>query len=115
MLVLIFVPIASISEGGALEIVRSSKICDLVNSVLEATESADVEMLEMLPTKWAIRRDFDIGSKRNPNFLRKSPMPTTTHALWALQAMGLGENTPSFELFQRTITVGGLTFTHRLF
>ena len=88
-------PIASISEGGALEIVRSSKICDLVNSCLRGDGiSGCGKCWKCFHKNGPLGRDFDIGSREIQIFLRKSPMPTTTHALWALQAMGLEEKTP---------------------
>jgi hypothetical protein len=88
-------PIASISEGGALEIVRSSKIRDLVNSCLRGDGiSGCGKCWKCFHKNGPLGRDFDIGSREIQIFLRKSPMPTTTHALWALQIMGLEEKTP---------------------
>lgn len=88
-------PIASISEGGALEIVRSSKIRDLVNSCLRGDGiSGCGKCWKCFHKNGPLGRNFDIGSREIQIFLRKSPMPTTTHALWAIQKMSLEKKTP---------------------
>ena len=39
-------------------------------------------------------RSFDIDSHEISTFLQRRPMPTTTHALWALQTMNYGHKVP---------------------
>ena len=88
-------PIASISEGGALEIVRSSNISSLVNSCLRGDGiSGCGKCWKCFHKNGPLGRSFDITSREIQIFLRKSPMPTTTHVLWALQTMGLEDKTP---------------------
>ena len=88
-------PIASISEGGALEIVKSSAISGLVNSCLRGDGIRGCgKCWKCFHKNGPLGRSFDISSREIQIFLRKSPMPTTTHVLWALQTMGLEEKTP---------------------
>ena len=88
-------PIASISEGGALEIVKSSAISGLVNSCLRGDGIRGCgKCWKCFHKNGPLGRSFDINSREIQIFLRKSPMPTTTHVLWALQTMGLEEETP---------------------
>lgn len=88
-------PIASITEGGALEIVKSSNISSLVNSCLRGDGiSGCGKCWKCFHKNGPLGRDFDIASREIQIFLRKSPMPTATHALWAIQTMGLEDKTP---------------------
>lgn len=82
-------PIASISEAGALSVVKNSSWLEHVNSCMRGDgEQGCGRCWKCFHKNGPLGRPFDIKAHEIQTFLNKRPMPTATHALWALQTMG---------------------------
>jgi hypothetical protein len=82
-------PIASISEAGALMIVKSSPWLEHLNSCMRGDGVKGCgRCWKCFHKNGPLGRPFDLKSQEIQTYLNKRPMPTATHALWALQTMG---------------------------
>ena len=83
-------PLCSVSEAGAMKICASSIYAEFVNSCMRG------DGYEGCGTCWKcfikngpINRPFDFNSVEVQTYLNTRPMPTATHALWAIKEMNL--------------------------
>ena len=97
-------PIASISEAGALMIVKQSSWLEHLNSCMRGDGKQGCgRCWKCFHKNGPLGRPFDINAHEIQTYLKKRPMPTTTHALWALQTMGHEDQVPDLtHLFQRS-------------
>jgi hypothetical protein len=83
-------PIASISEAGALNLVKQTKWVNHLNSCMRGDgEMGCGRCWKCFHKNGPLGRPFDIRAKEIQTYLNRRPMPTCTHALWALQTMNL--------------------------
>ena len=88
-------PIASISEGGAIEIIRRSPISALVNSCLRGDGAKGCgRCWKCFHKNGPLGREYDLYSSEIQLFLQREKIPTTTHVLWAIQYMGIQDKVP---------------------
>lgn len=88
-------PLCSVSEAGAMKICASSIYAEFVNSCMRGSGR------EGCGTCWKcfikngpINRPFDFNSDEVQTYLNRRPMPTATHALWAIKEMNLEHLVP---------------------
>ncbi len=88
-------PIASISEAGALMIVKQTSWLEHLNSCMRGDGvNGCGRCWKCFHKNGPLGRPFDITSSEIQTFLNKRPMPTATHALWALQIMNQENQVP---------------------
>ena len=88
-------PIASISEAGALMIVKQTSWLEHLNSCMRGDGvNGCGRCWKCFHKNGPLGRPFDITSSEIQTFLNKRPMPTATHALWALQMMNQENQVP---------------------
>ena len=93
-------PIASISEGGAIEIIKQSPISALVNSCLRGDGTKGCgRCWKCFHKNGPLGREYQLNSSEIQSFLQRDKIPTTTHVLWAIQYMGIEDKVPLFESF----------------
>tara|TARA_B110000444_G_scaffold230832_1_gene238357 strand:+ start:609 stop:1979 length:1371 start_codon:yes stop_codon:yes gene_type:complete len=86
----LFLPIAGISEAGAIKICQDSEILPYLNSCLRGDGKKGCEgCWKCFLKNGPIGRPFDIQANEIQTFLRRKPLPTATHALWVLQQLNL--------------------------
>ncbi len=88
-------PIASISEAGALMIVKQTPWIEHLNSCMRGDGvNGCGRCWKCFHKNGPLGRPFDITSSEIQTFLHRRPMPTATHALWALQTMNQEKQVP---------------------
>lgn len=88
-------PIASFSEAGALMIIKQSSWLKHLNSCMRGDGMQGCgRCWKCFHKNGPLGRPFDIKAHEIQTFLKKRPMPTAMHALWALQTMGFEEEVP---------------------
>ncbi|MFL2948770.1 MAG: DUF6395 domain-containing protein [Candidatus Poseidoniaceae archaeon] len=91
-------PIASISEAGALMVVKQTPWLPSLNSCMRGDGVTGCgRCWKCFHKNGPLGRSFDVNSKEIQTYLQRRPMPTATHALWALQTMGLEDQVPDLE------------------
>lgn len=91
----LLLPIAGISEAGCLLICEKSGIAPLMNSCLRGDgKNGCGQCWKCFHKNGPLGRDFNIMAREIQTFLNRTPLPTATHALWALKEMNLEEATP---------------------
>lgn len=96
-------PIASISEAGALMVVKGSPWLEHLNSCMRGDGTKGCgRCWKCFHKNGPLGRPFDIKAYEIQTYLNKRPMPTATHALWALQTMGHESEVPDLaHLFEQ--------------
>lgn len=88
-------PIASISEAGALMIVKQTPWLEHLNSCMRGDGvNGCGRCWKCFHKNGPLGRPFDIKSFEIQTFLHRRPMPSATHALWALQTMNQESQVP---------------------
>ena len=88
-------PIAGITEAGALKICKQSPLIDLMNSCLRGDgKSGCGDCWKCFHKNGPLGRSFNIEAREIQTFLNRIPMPTAMHALWAIQTMDLSRKAP---------------------
>ncbi len=91
-------PIASFSEAGAMMICEKEGILPFLNSCLRGNGLEGCgKCWKCFHKNGPFGRPFDIKAQEIQSFLQRRPMPTTTHALWAIQKMNLEHELPDLE------------------
>jgi len=91
----LYFPIAGISEAGAMKICEKASIIEFMNSCLRGNGLQGCgKCWKCFHKNGPLGRDFDFNSKEIQTFINKTPLPTTTHALWALQRMDIADQVP---------------------
>ena len=96
-------PISSISEAGALMVVKASPWLEHLNSCMRGDGVKGCgRCWKCFHKNGPLGRPFDIKAHEIQTYLNKRPMPTATHALWALQTMGHQDELPDMaHLFEK--------------
>ena len=91
----LFLPIAGLSEAGAMKICQDSDILPYLNSCLRGDgEKGCGSCWKCFHKNGPLGRPFDFQAKEIQTFLHRKPLPTATHALWALQQLNLESEVP---------------------
>ncbi len=91
----LLLPIAGISEAGAMEICQKEKVLPYLNSCLRGDGTNGCgDCWKCFLKNGPLGRPFDINGKEIQIFLKRRPLPTATHALWALQHLQLESKVP---------------------
>lgn len=91
-------PIAGISEAGCIRICQKSGISDSMNSCLRGDGKRGCGACwKCFHKNGPLGRPFNIKGREIQTFLHRSPLPTTTHALWALKELNLESETPHLQ------------------
>lgn len=91
----LFLPIAGVSEAAAMKICQDSGILPYLNSCLRGNgEKGCGSCWKCFHKNGPLGRPFDLQAKEIQTFLNRKPIPTTTHALWALQQLNLESEVP---------------------
>lgn len=98
----LLLPVAGISEAGCLMICEKSGISEYMNSCLRGDGvNGCGKCWKCFHKNGPLGREFNIKAREIQTFLNRKPLPTATHALWALKEMNLEEETPHLtELLQ---------------
>ena len=106
-------PIASISEAGALMIVKQTSWLEHLNSCMRGDGvNGCGRCWKCFHKNGPLGRPFDITSFEIQTYLHKRPMPTATHALWALQTMGYEDEAPDLShLFEQDFSWWSKVYT----
>ena len=96
----LFLPIAGISEAGAMKICQDSGILPYLNSCLRGDgEKGCGSCWKCFHKNGPLGRPFDIQAKEIQTFLHRRPLPTATHVLWTLQTLNFGSKVPDLKPF----------------
>jgi hypothetical protein len=88
-------PIAGVSEAGALMICKQSPLIDLLNSCLRGDgKNGCGNCWKCFHKNGPLGRHFDINAREIQTFLNRTPMPTAMHVLWAVNKMNLTNHLP---------------------
>ena len=99
----LFLPIAGLSEAGAMKICQDSDILPYLNSCLRGDgENGCGSCWKCFHKNGPLGRPFDFQAKEIQTFLRRKPLPTAIHALWALQQLNLESEIPELSSLLET-------------
>ncbi len=91
----LLLPIVGVSEAGCLLICEKTGISEFMNSCLRGDGRTGCgKCWKCFHKNGPLGREIDINAREIQTFLDRSPMPTATHALWALKQMNLEHETP---------------------
>jgi hypothetical protein len=91
-------PIAGLSEAGAMKICESEGILPYMNSCLRGNGMEGCgECWKCFHKNGPLGRPYDIEASEIQTFLNRRPLPTATHALWALKQMGHQSQAPDLQ------------------
>ena len=91
----LLLPIAGISEAGCLLICEEIGISEFMNSCLRGDGiSGCGKCWKCFNKNGVLGRDFNIKAREIQTFLNRKPLPTASHALWALKEMNLESEVP---------------------
>ena len=102
----LLLPIGGISEAGCLQICKESGISEFMNSCLRGDGiNGCGKCWKCFHKNGPLGREFNINAREIQTFLNRTPLPTATHALWALKEMNLEEETSHLtELLQTDLS-----------
>jgi len=88
-------PINHITEAGALRICQNSGFVEHINSCLRGNgEDGCAKCWKCFNKNGPIGRSLEVDSAEIQTFLKRIPMPTAQHALWALKTQNLESKVP---------------------
>ena len=94
----LLLPIAGISEAGAMKICQNEEILPFLNSCLRGDGvNGCGKCWKCFHKNGPLGRPFDVKAAEIQAFLQRRPLPTTTHALWALQQLQLESEVPDLK------------------
>ena len=94
----LLLPLAGISEAGAMTICRKEGILPHLNSCLRGDGTSGCgKCWKCFHKNGPLGRPFDINAKEIQTFLQRRPMPTATHALWALKELNQEHQVPDLQ------------------
>lgn len=92
----LILPIAGISEAGTMKICRQSDLMPYLNSCLRGDGVHGCgNCWKCFHKNGPLGRNYDITAPEIQKFLHRNPLPTATHALWAIKTMGLKNRVPT--------------------
>lgn len=96
----LLLPIAGLSEAGAMKICTNEKILPYLNSCLRGDGvSGCGSCWKCFHKNGPLGRPFDIKASEIQTFLHRRPLPTATHVLWALQQLKLEAEVPDLKQY----------------
>ena len=94
----LLLPLGGVSEAGAMKICQKEEILPFMNSCLRGNGTSGCgSCWKCFHKNGPLGRPFDINSKEIQTFLQRRPMPTATHALWALKQLKQEKQTPDLK------------------
>ncbi len=91
----LLLPIAGVSEAGCIQICQKSGISKSMNSCLRGNGKSGCGLCwKCFHKNGPLGRQFDIKGREIQTFLHRTPLPTATHALWALKELNLESEVP---------------------
>lgn len=94
----LLLPLAGISEAGAMTICKKEGILEYLNSCLRGDGLGGCgKCWKCFHKNGPLGRPFDINAKEIQTFLQRRPMPTATHALWALKQLNQEHQVPDLK------------------
>ena len=97
-------PINMISEAGAMKICQTSELIKYTNSCLRGNQDSCGKCWKCFHKNGPLGREIDYESKEIQVFLKKRPLRTAMHALWAIQKMNLEYLVPDMsELLEKNL------------
>jgi hypothetical protein len=91
-------PLAGISEAGAMVICKSEGVLPHLNSCMRGDGASGCgKCWKCFHKNGPLGRPFDINAKEIQTFLQRRPMPTATHALWALKELNQEHQVPDLQ------------------
>ena len=94
----LLLPIAGLSEAGAMKICTNENLLLYLNSCLRGDGvSGCGTCWKCFHKNGPLGRPFDIKASEIQTFLQRRPLPTATHALWALQQLKLEAEVPDLK------------------
>ena len=86
----LILPIAGISEAGAMKICQQSGLMPYLNSCLRSRGGDGCgECWKCFLKNGPLGRIYDFNSREIQTFLNRRPIPTATHALWTIKTLNL--------------------------
>jgi hypothetical protein len=94
----LLLPIAGLSEAGAMKICENEEILPYLNSCLRGDGTNGCgKCWKCFLKNGPLGRPFDIKANEIQVFLQRRPLPTAMHALWALQQLQLESEVPDLK------------------
>ena len=94
----LLLPIAGVSEAGAMKICENEGILPYLNSCLRGDGTNGCgKCWKCFLKNGPLGRPLDINANEIQTFLQRRPLPTTTQALWALQQLQLESEVPDLK------------------
>lgn len=94
----LLIPLGGISEAGAMKICQEENILPFMNSCLRGDGASGCGACwKCFHKNGPFGRPFDINAKEIQIFLQRRPLPTATHALWALKQLKQESQTPDLK------------------
>ena len=91
----LFLPLAGISEAGAMKICQNEEIIPYMNSCLRGDgQNGCGNCWKCFHKNGPLGREFNFKVKEIQTFLHRKPMPTAVHALWAIHQLKLESEVP---------------------
>jgi hypothetical protein len=91
-------PLGGVSEAGAMKICKKENILPFMNSCLRGDGASGCGACwKCFHKNGPFGRPFDINAKEIQIFLQRRPLPTATHALWALKQLKHESQTPDLK------------------
>ena len=91
-------PIAGLSEAGAMKICENEGVLPHMNSCLRGNGMEGCgECWKCFHKNGPLGRPYNIEASEIQTFLNRRPLPTATHALWALKQMGHQSQVPDLQ------------------
>ncbi|RJU81486.1 MAG: hypothetical protein DWC09_04435 [Candidatus Poseidoniales archaeon] len=88
-------PIAGVSEAGAMKICQQSELLPYLNSCMRKNGNGGCgECWKCFHKNGPLGRPFNFNAKEIQVFLNRKIIPTAMHALWAIDIMGLKNQAP---------------------
>ena len=92
----LILPIAGISEAGAMKICQQSELLPYLNSCMRGNANGGCgECWKCFHKNGPLGRPFNFNAREIQVFLNRKTIPTAMHALWAIDTMGLKNQAPS--------------------
>ena len=94
----LLIPLGGVSEAGAMKICQKENILPYMNSCLRGDGASGCGACwKCFHKNGPFGRPFDINAKEIQIFLQRRPLPTATHALWALKQLKQESQTPDLK------------------
>jgi hypothetical protein len=98
----LILPIAGLSEAGAMKICENEKVLPYLNSCLRGDGTKGCgKCWKCFLKNGPLGRPFDVKANEIQTFLQRRPLPTATHALWAIQQLQLESEVPDLKEYLR--------------